>query len=617
MRYIFDVEGDGIKATKLHCLSYSNESSTEKATLYTYDEMRTFFLQPDLTLIGHNTVRFDIPTLERILNIKINAVLRDTLAISYYLDNTRLKHGLGSYGEQYGVSKPTVTDWESLTKEEYGYRCSEDVKINTILWNNQIKYLWMLYDKDREKLDNFLDYLTFKMDCLREQEEIGLKLNKKHVEETLKDLEGKKEEKIEELKAAMPKVPILSIRKAPKNPLKADGTLSSKSVEWHKLLEDMQLAPHTPEVQIVKGYEEGNPNSHDQIKKWLYSLGWEPEHIKHVRDKKKGTIKKIPQIASKQGGGEICDSIKKLAEKEPSLMVLDGLSVLSHRIGIFKAFLENEQNERIYPSAMGLTNTLRLQHAVVVNLPSVEKKYGKEVRQSLISNEDCVLCGADLTGIEDSTKRHYIWKYDPAYVEEMSTEGFDAHLDIAMLAGLLTQEQVDAHKAGTENHKWIRQKAKVVNFSATYKVGAETLARNMGATLKEAKRILKTYWERNAAILKVEKELTVKQIGQEKWQLNPVSGYWYSLRAEKDRFSTLNQGTAMYVFDVWLMYMRQLGIKIPMQYHDEVLFNVKEGREERTKELVNQAILLTNNRLQLNVKISCSAEFGKNYAECH
>lgn len=618
MRYIFDVETDGLKATRLHCLSYCTEDGKKRDTLYDTKVIKEWLQQEDLVLIGHNIVKYDIPTLERLFDIKINAKLVDTLAISYYLEPERIKHGLESYGEEMGVKKPVVTDWESLTKEEYGWRCSQDVVINEKVWSKQASYLWKLYDKDREKLDNFLSYLTFKMDCLREQEEVGLKIDKQHIITTLDMLEKDKEERVAILTQAMPLIPNKTIRTAPKTMYKMDGTLSSRGNDWVELLKEKDLPAHTPEVEVITGYEVGNPNSHSQLKAWLYSLGWVPEHIKHVRDKKKNTVKKIPQIGSKQKDGEVCDSVKKLVDKEPALEQLDGLFIINHRIGIFKAFLDSEQDCKVYASALGLTNTLRMQHSLpVVNLPSVEKKYGKEVRASIIANNGCVLCGSDLSGIEDSTKRHYIWKYDPAYVEEMSTEGFDSHLDIAMLAGMLTQAQITAHKEGKENHKSVRQKAKVVNFSATYKIGAEALSRNSGLTLKEAKRVLKVYWERNKAILLIEKDLMVKEVYGQKWQQNPVNGWWYSLRAEKDRFSTLNQGTAVYVFDVWVMYMRQLGLRVAMQYHDEVLFNVKVGSEDKVKSMIDEAILLTNNRLQLNVKIGCSMDFGSNYSETH
>jgi DNA polymerase I-like protein with 3'-5' exonuclease and polymerase domains len=617
MRYIFDIEADALKATKIHCLSYAEEDGCI-ITLHSYRDIKAFFSEPDLELVGHNIIKYDIPTLENILEIKINARLIDTLPISWYLYPDRMKHGLEEWGVEFNVPKPVITDWVNLSAEEYANRCSEDVKINRLLWLKQKRYLWTLYEQNKEKLDEFINYLSFKMDCLREQEELGLAFNKELAQTTLNSLEKEKEKRIEELKAGMPKIAVKVTKTVPKIMYKANGELSARGKEWLKLLEQKELPAHTAEIEVIKEWEDPNPNSSDQIKKWLYSLGWVPEHIKHVRDKKKNEVRKIPQIASKNGGGEICESVKKLIEKEPSLNALAGLSVISHRIGIFKAFLSCEDGGRLYATAMGLTNTLRMQHVLpIVNLPSAERAYGKEVRSCIIANDGCLLVGSDLSGIEDSTKRHYIYKYDPKYVEEMSTEGFDPHLDIAMLAGFLTQEQVDAHKAGKENYKYIRQKAKTVNFSATYKVGAETLSRDSGLSLKDSKRILKIYWERNHSILKVEQELIVKQVEGQKWQQNPVNGFWYSLRAEKDRFSTLNQGTAVYVFDVWIMYLRNRGIKIAMQYHDEILFNVKENKKEYINQVIGEAMDEVNNRLKLNVKIGCSADWGYDYASVH
>lgn len=618
MTYVFDIETDGVNPSKIHCLCKVDEDGKNPESYTDYDDIRQLLQQDNLTLIGHNIVRYDIPVLERLLGMKIRARLIDTLPISWTTEPSRMKHGLESYGIEFGVPKPKIDDWENLTVEEYIHRCSEDVKINLMLWEKQTKFLSVLYKEQLWDRDRFIDYLTFKMECLREQEELGLLLDEEFCKKTLEQLERDKQAKIEDLKRAMPKVPVYVKKHCPKVLYKADGSLSVKGKEWYDLIDKLGLPRHTPEVSVIKEYEEPNPNSSDQIKKWLTSLGWVPENIKFVRDKEKNTVKQIPQIASRQGGGEICDSIKKLADKEPAINLLDGLSVMSHRIGIFKAFLDTSVDGRLYATAMGLTNTLRMQHSLpVVNLPGVDRKWGKEVRGCITADKDHVLCGSDLSGIEDNTKRHYIYKYDPKYVEEMSKPGFDPHLEIAMLAGFLTPEQVQAHKDGKENHKKARQMGKVVNFSATYKVGAETLARNSGLSLKEAKEVLKVYWTRNKAILDVEKSLKVVTIKENKWLLNPVSGFWYSLRADKDKFSTLNQGTAVYVFDVWLMYLRQQGLKIAMQYHDEVLFNIPKGMEKVTQDRIARAIELTNNKLQLNVQVACSVQFGQTYAETH
>jgi hypothetical protein len=620
--YVFDIETNGLNATKIHCLSYHDLDSGIILSLSNYSDIKKFVSRPEITLIGHNICRYDIPTLERILNITVKAKLIDTLPLSWTLYPKQKSHGLGEWGEFFGVPKPKVDDWSTLSLETYIHRCEEDVKINTKLWYKQYNYLLNLYDNDLKEISRYCQYLSFKMNCVREQEEVGIKLDIGHCDKTLATLVEDKKYKLEELKKVMPRVEVKK-KKIYENAVEDnDGNIFQKGDLFYNAL--AQTAPKKIEKSKVKGSKESNPNSSSQIKDWLYSLGWKPEHIKHVRDKKTSQTKEIVQIGAKTGQGEICNSIKKLFKKEPKLEVLDGLSLLSHRIGIFEGFLKNKIKDRLYPACMGLTNTLRLQHAVVVNLPGVKKKYGKDVRGCLIADNGAELCGSDLSNIEDRTKRHYIYQYDPKYVEEMNVEGYDAHLEIGLLAGLLTQDDIDFFKNFDKKVDdvdrynkiaSIRTKSKIVNFSATYKVGKATLARNSGLKLSEAAKLLKIYWTRNKDILNVENSLKIKEIGDQKWLLNPVSNFWYSLRNDKDKFSTLNQGTAVYAFDQWVYFVRKEGIKIALQMHDEILFNTLD--KEKTTKSLNIAMDKVNDKLKLNIKVGCSIEYGNSYSTVH
>ena len=80
------------------------------------------------------------------------------------------------------------------------------------------------------------------------------------------------------------------------------------------------------------------------------------------------------------------------------------------------------------------------------------------------------------------------------------------------------------------------------------------VARTCGISLEEAKELFDTYHKLNWAIKKVADDQIVKEVDGEMWLLNPISKFWYSLRNEKDRFSTLVQASASFVFDKWLMY---------------------------------------------------------------
>ena len=118
------------------------------------------------------------------------------------------------------------------------------------------------------------------------------------------------------------------------------------------------------------------------------------------------------------------------------------------------------------------TKDLRGDDLAITGVP--DKPWGAEIRGCLTAPEGYVLCGADMTSLEDTTKRHYMQPIDPDYVAEMSREGFDPHLDLAKYAGAVTQEDIDRHNSGEVSLKALRKNYKVVNYSATYGVTVDT-----------------------------------------------------------------------------------------------------------------------------------------------
>jgi transposase len=615
MTTVFDIETNGLLdvLTKIHVLSYSHDGKEVKHT-HDYDEMRKFFIETE-TLVGHNIIRFDIPAVEKVLGIKVNARLVDTLALSWYLNHDRQKHGLEGYGVDYGVPKPVIKDWDSLTAEEYAHRCDEDVKINARLWRDLDIKLNKLY-QDKEEKDRLIDYLSFKMDCAREQEALRWKLDVSRTQEAYDEIMRLKEEKVEQLADAMPKRTLTRVATQPKVMHKKDGELSSHGEKWVALCAENKMPISAMTMTVVTGEERGNPNSNDQVKDWLYSLGWKPRTYKFIRDKKTGDERQVEQIRK---DGELCDSVKELVSVDPAVDLLDGLTVLTHRAGILKSFLECvSEDGYLQATVAGLTNTFRFKHMKpLVNLPSVDKPYGDIIRGVLTCPDGYVLAGADMTSLEDTTKRHYMKPLDPDYVEEMSREGFDPHLDLAKHAGVITQEDIDKHNSGERSLKSLRKNYKVVNYSATYGIGAPKLARETGMSVKEAKTLLEAFWSRNWSVEAVAKSLLTRELFDSMWVYNPVSKFWYALRSDKDRFSTLNQGTGVFCFDTWVAICRKNGIKTIGQFHDEIVALVEEGKQEEVQAIMHGAAIKLNEKVKLNVPLGCDAQFGKTYGEIH
>lgn len=726
---VFDIEADGLNPTKIHCLVasiYSNGQWRQKTTT-NYDEMRKFFKGADV-IIGHNIYRWDIPVVERLLEIKVSATIVDTLALSWYLYpegvDGKKKHGLADWGEYFGIPKPEIDDWENLPIEEYIRRCEEDVKINCNLWDKQKEDLHTVYE-DEEREQKLIEYLMFKMDCAREAEKSKWKLDVERCVEALERLEAEKELKVDELSEAMPEVIKMKTvnkpsemylkgktYKKPKNFKLKDGSLSnsaqrfiaaceqagedyreldevylpskelsSRAIKWLEAAQSQGLdETYEGNIEVEASREKGNPNSVHQIKDWLFELGWKPITFDYKGDRE------IPQIRVEESGEKkLCPSVERLFKVEPALKAMAGLTVLTHRIGILNGYLGNvDEDGYVRAEIQGLTNTLRFKHKVVVNLPSVKKPYGDIVRGVLVAPEGYELCGSDMSSLEDRTKQHYMWKFDPDYVREMQTPDFDPHLNLAEFAGALTKEQCDSHKrkgklakdiAKAEEkgvdlktlNEWkaqyeieedftvIRHLYKTANYSCTYGAGGKKLALTLDIPESEGYDIVNAYRAKNWAIDAIAADQTIKFFyrqpdgsltykiyqgsdllpskedskmerrrkyslsnkAESLWLWNPVSKLWYSLRFPKDIFSTLNQGTGVWCFDLWIKYFREKRPQMTGQMHDEVILCIKKGYRERCEKLLKDAIDSANEELNLNRELGIDVQFGDNYAEIH
>ena len=165
--------------------------------------------------------------------------------------------------------------------------------------------------------------------------------------------------------------------------------------------------------------------------------------------------------------------------------------------------------------------------------------------------------------------------------------------------------------------KAARHKGKTTVYSATYGVGAPKLARELRIPEYEAKALLEAYWKRNWAIRFYSENSVVKTIKGQNWIFNPVSKFWYSLRYDKDRWSTINQSTGTYVFDSWVKKFRAKRPQLTAQFHDEVVLEIKQGYREKAESLLRDAMQEVNEELKLNVTIDIDVAFGDSYGEIH
>lgn len=426
---------------KIHCLGLINiKDGTERVINGDDYTSITEFLSQGHTLYMHNCKLFDSEVLKWFGYDVSKTTFIDTLALSWYLFPNRQLHGLESFGVDFGILKPKVDDWNNLSQAEYNNRVIMDCRIQKALWLKQEKMLSKLYDGDYLRIVNFL---MWKMEELLQQQNNQWKVDIAGCVKLELELSEAIDEKTQMLAASMPKVAVVVKRNRPAKPFLKSGELSTTGLRWKELTEANSLPfTHTEDIPEITGYTDPNPASHTQIKDWLYSLGWIPTDFKYVRENDE--VRKIPQVNLK--GGAISDSVKELIPIDSGVEHLEGLGILNHRHAMVKGFIRDNLDGCVTAKALGFTNTLRMQHKSLCNLPSSRVLYGKEIRGLLLARDGYALLGSDLSSLEERLKHHFQWKYDKEYVTSQMSEDYDPHIAIAMIAGLMNTDDEKFYK---------------------------------------------------------------------------------------------------------------------------------------------------------------------------
>lgn len=703
---VADFEADNLldDATRLHVMSYqlvSMEAPTSFHGVEQIERIKAYFkyhVEKKIPIVMHSGISYDVPLAEKLLGVDLSELmLIDSLALSWYLNPNRPRHGLDSFHEDYGIAKPKIDDWENLTYEEYRHRCEEDVKINKALWEDLKARLIDMYtiaqaeidagnvggkrmSEDEEiyldqfvgssvdeAIDRLLTFLMFKMDCARLQEKTRWDVDVELLEKSIEELSEEGKRAKAELESVMPMVPKYVDRKKPAKPFLKNGELSASGKAWEeikKLIDTKAVDEHgnpmvkdsTKEgvVKLLTSYEEPNGNSPEQIKSFLYSKGWVPQTHKYERDDEafnkwiaskpreganhqawkfwkdsRPEDRAIPQITvAGDEGKELCPSLEELAEEVPEIRVYAKYCVLKHRLGVLNGFKRDMKNGKLQARVAGLTNTLRMQHAEIVNLAGVDKPYGKLIRGVLIAGKGKISLGSDLSSLEDRVKHHFMLPHDPEYVATMQEGDFDPHILMALIAKMITQEEFDEFKKGNKsaNAKAGRKKGKTTNYASVYNAGAAKIAQAAGVPLKEGEILHEAYWKLNWSVKAIaEEQVVIKDSRGNKWLVNPVNGFCYALRKESDRFSTLAQGTGAFFFDMWLdnclnvMHQRYGAKTLTGQMHDEHIFVIKDSQKfiQEFKEIIQVSIEKVNDDFKLRRRLGCETQTGFRYSEIH
>lgn len=173
-----------------------------------------------------------------------------------------------------------------------------------------------------------------------------------------------------------------------------------------------------------------------------------------------------------------------------------------------------------------------------------------------------------------------------------------------------------------------RRKAKAVNFGIVYGISAYGLANDIETSPKEAKEFIDKYYELNPEVKtfmdnvkdECKKNGYVKTLFNRRRYLPEIISNNYKQREAATRMA-MNapiQGTAADIIKIAMIEinkaLKEENLKSYMlvQVHDELVFEVYGGEEEKLQKIVREKMI---NAVKLNVKLDVSDGFGNNWYE--
>lgn len=243
----------------------------------------------------------------------------------------------------------------------------------------------------------------------------------------------------------------------------------------------------------------------------------------------------------------------------------------------YKKRFRKDDEFRVPAAATSIgTNTFRMRHKYVVNIPS-RGLYGKEMRRLFIASKGYVILGCDGAGLELRMLSHFM--NDPHY-EEVILSG-DIHSHNQEMAGLPTRDM-----------------AKTFIYAFLYGAGIPKLA--MGCGMPESK--MREKVDQFLASLPMLKELLedVQEVARERGYVKAVDGRLGRIRKsggkvkEHTALNVLLQMTGSLCMKwglyIALKYFHSLGIdaRLVANQHDEVQMEIPESEVELLTYKINK-----------------------------
>jgi DNA polymerase-1 len=352
-------------------------------------------------LVGHNILGYDLPVLKKLFGFICTTHVVDTMLMSQVLDYKRFGfqgHSMEIWGKYFGFLKGEFDKFHEYSPEMESY-CIRDTELNRLIYRSLLEEFKKL-SADKPLLK---ESLKIEHDTSRFVSQAYLRgwlFDKNNAVTLLADLEAEIQ-RIETLIKPNLKTKIKAKDKEPKKAKwKKDGTYNNHTSSWFGIdpsLGKAEIPPICGEFTRIE-FIEPDVGSMDDIKEWLYRIGWKPDDW---------NWKRINGVPTKVSPKLSTSSLEKLGNNG---MLVDELTTLRSRHSILKGWLNELDNDsRLHGSCFTIgTPTGRATHSTIVNIPSVKSKFGKEIRSLFVATPGYKIIGADSSGNQFRALCHYI-----------------------------------------------------------------------------------------------------------------------------------------------------------------------------------------------------------------
>lgn len=380
-------------------------------------------------VVAHNGTGYDLPLLKKLFNyeLPLNVEVRDTLIMSQVLCYNRFpngRHRLADWGEFFNEPKGDFSDFSQFSEEMLVY-WKQDLRITDSVHRLLMGEFNAIVDKPGRpdatpnKLLNYLRAENATNTWFAEAELHGWPFDVPKATALLIEMEASLQAVRETLLPKLGTKTVAVDKKLgvvePKKPKwRKDGAYDAHTTKWFDIIE----WSGQDEDRLVEGpysrveFVNLDVDSIADVKIFLFRNNWKPTEWNHKREpdpNKPGRFivrKTSPKITE--------DSLECMAGG--GKLYCDFLTTAS-RVGILKGWLKNvDSNGRLHGSGFTIgTPSFRARHSIIVNVPSGDAAWGKQMRSLFITRPGYTMIGADSSGNQARGLAHYL--KSPEYVD--------------------------------------------------------------------------------------------------------------------------------------------------------------------------------------------------------